>query len=209
MLHKRCFIDFDRTLYDTNKMNQIIFADLISMGYLPSHIMGMYALLIPNGYSFEKHLSLLGHPISDIAKKVSEYENILSQGDTFLFPGVTQRLNDLIFVAQTYLLTHGYPPHQRKKFENVSTLRGAWTGLHYTWNDQTKGDIIQSYGSGVFETWFIDDQPAYLLDVQQKAPWAECIRIMWPNSGAAPHPADNRRWPVVTNFSDFVTLVES
>jgi hypothetical protein len=109
--------------------------------------------------------------------------------------------------CELHLLTFGFPQYQRSKFAGLQEIAGIFGDSHFVWRDERKGDVIRGFGSDV-ETWFLDDSPAHLEDVDQKAPWAKIVRIAWPQFNPRPYPGDIIRWDVVRSFEDFIALIK-
>ncbi len=206
-MKKRAFIDLDDTLYDSNRMFDPIRADMIALGHPPEEVDRHAITLSAEGYSFERHLRALGHPPAFVEEKKKGYYAVLARGDHFLFPGIARDLRTLACVSDCHLLTYGDPAFQMHKATHIPSLQRSFTRMHYVWRQQTKGEVIRSMGRHM-AVWFLDNEPNHLLDAREKAPWAQPVRMCWPETHQRPHEGDGTLWPVVSSFSEFVQLVE-
>jgi len=204
---RRIFFDLDFTLYDTAALMDDLRRDLERFGASRSAIDAGFDRLNESGYSFESHLILLLCPERLIPERANELQFHLSHGQKYLMPGVFDGLVGLADADELHLLTFGFPQYQRAKFAGLKELAGIFRDSHFVWRDERKGDVIRSFGPDV-ETWFLDDSPAHLEDVGQKAPWAKIVRIAWPQFSPKPYPGDHIRWDVVRSFDEFVALVK-
>ncbi len=203
----RIFFDLDRTLYDTDAMVQPIYKDMQSMGHTIENIAKTKHRLIETGYSFERHLEDLGVSPKVVQEKSDAYRAMQQAGDRFLYPGVIEGVRRLAAAHECLILTFGHPPFQQHKLECINTLKLYIQKIHYVdMNPPTKGEVIQSYGES--PSWFIDDSPVQLFDVQAKAPWAHRVRIRWPNTESPDHPGDHVDWYVVRNMEELIELIE-
>jgi FMN phosphatase YigB (HAD superfamily) len=206
--HPRCiFLDLDHTLYDTALMMASVQQDMQNLGADLHEIQRTQEKLNGDGYSFERHLILLGFPEAVVAERVPVYKNLLRNGDQFLFPGVREGMEKLSRVAQCHLLTFGFPPYQQCKVRGITSFRHIFTTEHYTWRHTTKGDVIKKYDSGV-DTYFVDDTVSHLEDVRTKTPWVTCVRMEWPKNGMKTHPDDQKKWHVAHSFEELLAYVQ-
>ncbi len=206
-MKKRAFIDLDDTLYDSSRMFDPIRTDMIALGHSSEEVDRHGLTLSAEGYSFERHLRLLGHPADFIDRKRHEYYAVLAQGDRFLFPNVARDLRNLACTSDCHLLTYGDPAFQMYKATHISSMQRSFVRMHYVWRQQTKGDVLRSMGRHG-AVWFLDNDSGHLLDAHKKAPWVRPVRMCWPETNQRPHEGDGSLWPVVTSFSEFVQLVE-
>jgi hypothetical protein len=202
----RCFLDWDHTLYDVDRMFAPIRDDLVRSGSDPGEIDQYRHQLSVEGYSFERHLVLLGYTTEDIVAKAATYRAIMADGDRFLYPGVVEAMRRLATMADRHLLTFGNPIYQAAKVAGVPALHSLLNDRHFVWKGASKGEVVRSYGPHL-ATWLADDDPSHLIEALDRAPWTRCVRVAWPGTRARPQPGDGTRWPVVTDLHSFVTLV--
>lgn len=203
------FLDLDRTLYQTDSLLKIIREDLITRGYAVNEIDQHITELSHAGeYTFERHLRLLGMSGDELTLCVTHYRELQQRGDTLLYNDVLPALPRLAHLSACELLTFGQPEYQRDKFSGISSIQPYFRRQHYVHHNRTKGDVIRHVASNI-KTWLLDDSPAQLLDVRQKSPTTQLVRIMRSMDRPSPHLGDGTIWHVVPNFEAFVNLVEA
>lgn len=202
----RCFIDLDYCMYDTDAMVIPILSDLDRLTGSPAAVRNALKALNDHGYSFERHLELLGQPPEVVAVKAREYLERLAQGDSFLYPDVADGLRELSMIAACNLLTFGYQPYQQSKVAGIPSLVKHLREAHFVWKERTKGDVLRAQGDRGGLIYFLDDSPPHLEDAKAKAPWVRIVRMLR-KGVATPHAGDGQAWPVVTSFPEFVNMV--
>jgi len=201
---RRFFFDFDLTLYDTEAFMADIRHALRRLGSSDERIDQGFTKLNASGYSFEAHLRLLGYPEVVVRQTSDRLHGLLSRGERYLLPGVCRGLYKLRRRGyECSLLTFGYPPFQRQKWEGVPVLHKHFIETHFVWREKTKGDVLNDYHWLPFV--FCDDSPQHLLDARRKIQGSVClIRFMWPRFNQQPHPEDGKTWQVISSFDEFV-----
>lgn len=200
-----CFFDLDKTLYNTDLLVADIEKYLRTVGHDNATIRHTLNLAIEQGYSFDRHLRLLGHSEERIRIHARILGDLLDRGDRYLLPGVSAGLQTLSATIDCALLTFGDPRFQGQKRRGIKAFHGIFSSEHYVWKRHTKGDVIRDRGRGI--AWILEDTPTHLEDVRRKAPWVRRVRMRSIDINTKPHPGDGEKWSVVTSFSEFVDLV--
>lgn len=197
-MRPRCFIDFDRTLFDTEYANAFFLEDAARLAGSDA-VDRVYAMLKASTFSLDRFVALLHLP--DI--KAAEYtQSVLQRGR--LYQHAADTLNTLSNTHDLILISYGDDGYQKLKLSSVIHLLPSFKTVHIMQDGITKGDIVATYGKHA-EDLFIDDLPKHLLDVRTQAPWVALFRPMHPTSHTAiPHDSDNLYW---TTFDDFRTLI--
>lgn len=208
-MKRRIYFDLDRTLYDTNRMVEVIRADMIRMGNAPAEVDRCKTMLNRTGYTFEDHLRCLGYVGKTIVAKADEFRLIQADGNRFLYPEVVGALPRLKELGEFHLLTSSVPAYQRHKFESILALSPYFTKTHYVWGDQTKGDVVREARREGVDDWVIDDSVPQLEDIRVKAPSAHLVRMCRPDTACTPHPGDGLNWSIVHDLNEFVQLLEA
>lgn len=208
-MRKRGYFDLDLTLYDTERMIEMIRNDMIELGSSKSEIDQINAELSAIGYTFEEHLSRLSYPPEIVRARADTYRRIQANGDRFLYPDVIHWVEKLKQLCECHLLTYGFPSYQQHKFEGIKALQPHFTRMHYVWRGQTKGDIVHGAQEEGVEDWVLDDSIVQLLDMQLKAPHARLVRMRRPHVITQDHPSDGVDWRVVSDLASFAHLMEA
>lgn len=201
-----CYYDLDKTLFNTPQLTADVECYLRSIGHDDASIRHTRSLAVQQGYSFERHLRLLKHPRHRIPQHAEILGDLLERGDRYLLPGVAEGLAKISALTSSRLLTFGDPTFQGRKFRGIRAFDRLFTSECYLWNGQTKGDTIQIHGPRL-GTWYLEDAPEHLNDVQEKAPWVHGVRMRAREVESKPHPGDGIAWIVVESFSEYLELV--
>ena len=207
MRKRRFFFDLDRTLYDTDAVTQSIHQDLCEAGHHAEDVKRHAASLHESGYSFERHMQLLGIPTEEIACKADTLRAHFLNGNRYLYPDVLLGIEYLKHLGECILLTFGDPAFQGEKVNGINLIQSNFTVTHFVWLDRKKSDVIRRYGQHA-ETWFFENDPKHLEDVRIHTPWVKCVRIARERLPFVPHPLDGKQWPVVETLDGFIRLVE-
>ena len=202
------FFDVDFTLLDTDAYFEGVQADLYRLDATPQRVEETLEELNASGYSFEAHLRLLGFPDALVHSKTAEYEARMHDLDAFLLPGVVETVAAVAMRVPCHLLTFGFPPYQGRKVRGLRSLVSHVQESHFVWKDQSKGDFLQARGEQGGDI-FVDDSPAHLLDVSQKAPWVRCVRAAWPKFLPKDHPGDGVLWASIVNADELTRTILS
>ena len=203
---KRCrwFFDFDHTLYNTSILSVMIHQYLMALGSSKQEIVQTERTLNKTGYSFARHLEMLGYPLDVVRREETSMSHLLDAGNQILFPDVRRVLQALCRTDECNLLTFGDPTFQMREYAGATEIHCFITNTHFVWHDRSKGRVVAEYGSDC-QTHFVDDSPEQLLSVAKHAPQAELFRMMWPQNTRTPHPLDNVRWRVVHSIEALLT----
>lgn len=197
-MRPRCFLDFDRTIFDTEFTNEYILKDATSI-VGKTAVDAAYATLKPLTFSLHRFIDLLDLP----PEKVVEYTQHVQKSGR-IYQGVSKTLALLSKTHDLILITYGSDDYQKLKLRSVEHLLPTFKEIHVIQHEITKGEAVSTYERCQHDI-FIDDLPSHLLDVRAQAPWVKLIRPMHPTSSTAvPHAFDNIYWTTVKKFEDIV-----
>lgn len=206
-MNTQVYFDLDRVLYNTSAHLEEVNNFLMARGYERHEIERARLELHDRGYSFSKHLKLLGEPENRINSAIAQLSELSASG-RHVFPGVIDGLGKLRASGITLnLLSFGVPKHQRGKWAGLLTLHEYFDQTFFVNKRETKGQILARETSRGQAVYFIDDAPNWLMDSLNFAPWVNRIRLMWPECHPAAHPADGSLWQAANNFEEVLEIV--
>lgn len=197
LMRPRCFIDFDRTIFDTEYANAFFDDAIMIVG--EERVRVVRSSLKNADFSLENFVTILGLS----SEKIEEYKDSV-RTHARIYPNVAEGLSTLSLTHDLILLSYGHQEYQMMKFESVSHLLPSFSEKHILQNAVTKGDIIASYLECRGDI-FIDDLPENLLNVRQCAPWVKLFRPLYSTSTTAtPHVHDDHYWKSFSSFEESI-----
>lgn len=194
-MRPRCFIDFDRTIFDTDYANTFLEDAMRLLG--KERVESTYAALKSSTFSIERLVTDLQLP----AQNIDHYKQSVKEHSR-LYANAAATLRRIAETHDLILVTYGDFHYQMFKLNTVLHLLPTFQGIHVIQNTQTKGEIVKLHGLCPGDI-FVDDLPQHLLNVRMSAPWVKLFRPMHPNSRTAtPHEYDETTWTTFTEFSE-------
>lgn len=150
-------------------------------------------------YSFRGLLETIGLDPSTQRAQIARYnETIRREGNSCLFPGMVQLVNDLAADGHPVgLITRGVVEHQQAKFASLTLLHDAIPRKLrlYVPPDGAKGDAIAArYGGEALGVTVVENSVDELLALNSRVPGAQLYRMIQSNGDPAWSNGDNRLW---------------
>lgn len=195
---KQVYLDFDNTIYNTDKMFKDIKDKCMEYGITEEEILKVKLALklfnmnevldiIKNNHEFDENL-------------YQEIDNIVKNGKSYIFDDVYDFISELkIKKYQVNILTFGEYSWQSLKISN-SGIEDYINDIVITEEEKSKLDYI-NYSSSIF----IDDDPNQILGFLEKNP-VKVIRIKRENCGNSSIVLDNKDIIECESLKDIVEL---
>lgn len=204
------YVDFDGTLYDTYRMVAVcveiftdVFRDREAVLYMRSVLQERHA------YSFEAHAEGLGIHGSDRGDLLGRLNDVVSKGQSYLFPDAMESLTRLRSFANVVLITRGVASYQLRKVRGSGLIDFFDDMLFVEGSECVKGEFIRQHEQSVVKhVYFADDRSRELCEAKEAFPSIMLRRIMYSGHQVEPHPRDGRDWIVHASISDFVAELE-
>ena len=185
MNHVQCFLDFDHTLFDTDRFFHVDVRRAFRVFGIGDEVWDeSYRIAWRGGYNFEKHLQEIcksrEHELP-VEKMREELRNSFSNLGPYLYPDVVPFLE----AAQKkniplYLLSFGDPGWQEYKV-NASGLRGFFDSCFFTNKKEEKftfiAPVIAGHSDGETRVILVDDNARELDHVKEELPFVETYRM--------------------------------
>ena len=168
------FIDFDHTLFDTDRFFRVDFKDfLLGWGIDEELWDKSYKVTRNMGYALEKHI-LEAQKLGDLDLNIQKFKDILekefSDLSKYLYPDVIEFLKKAKRSGATlYLLSFGDPSWQHYKVKS-SGIANYFAEKFYQTKEGTKADKILEFRDKFGEIIYIDDREQEIDLVKKKIP---------------------------------------
>lgn len=168
------FLDFDHTLFDTDRFFHAEIRDLVERyGVTKEQWEAAYTPVRNSGFTFEKYVDeiiRLGAHDLPRDKMVSEFRNRVTDLSSYVFPDVLPFLQKAQeSKADLYLLSFGAPLFQHVKLDG-SGIKSYFTSIIITESDHKKADEIAKYEQRYEKISYVDNNSAELDLVVERFP---------------------------------------
>ena len=183
------FIDFDHTLFDTDRFFRVDFKNfLLERGIDEKLWDGSYKAVRDSGYALEKHI-LEAQKLGDLDLNVQDLKDILekefSDLSKYLYSDVIEFLKKAkISGATLYLLSFGDSSWQHYKVES-SGISDYFDETFYQEKEGIKVDKILKFRDKFDEIIYIDDREQEINLVKEKIPEVKTYLIDRKNKNSA------------------------
>lgn len=175
----RIYVDLDDCLYDWRTMIQFVIDDLVAEGHAVGMVTDRIEQLSATGFSFEELLRAFEYTDAVAARKLIAYRSHILRGMAFVYSDVLPWLQSMSQKADIRLVTFGYPPYQKLKWEGLSELHTFFQKTFFVHIESSKGEVIKRDLIGYSgSALFIDDNVKELRDVAEKAPEVALFQLI-------------------------------
>ena len=170
---KTIFLDFDHTLFNTDEFFHVDVRNAFR-NFGVDTLLWEKALfkVLPTGYTLEKHIAE-AEKQSGAKLPIVEMKAVLNKNFSdlrkYLFPDVKSFLTKARKSGALYLLSFGDPGWQEYKI-NGSGISDSFDDIFFTAKEGTKADAIIEHSIDFTQTIMVDNNPAELDAIKDKAP---------------------------------------
>lgn len=164
------YIDFDRTIFDTDKFLENLKDILVSNGISVDLLLDYVNKDQANGFNIYNALKLMEKDVNVNSNVYKEMDKLFKKAEQYLYNDVYDFLKKVKKSGyKIFILTKGNDEYQLLKIKNTNTINYI-DGVIVTLKD--KGELDLNYQGSIF----IDDNPIDLESIMKKEP-KRIIRI--------------------------------
>ncbi|MGH8104123.1 MAG: HAD family hydrolase [bacterium] len=175
-------LDFDHTVFDTDRFFWVALRDLLPRFGVDERLWEKtYEQVWPRGYTLSRHINVIRKetalPSPQWARLQQEARRLMARARQFLYPDVMQFLKRCkAKKVPCHLITFGARPWQREKIA-LCGIRPFVSQVHYAPSREAKVKAAVAVARKHQPTVAIDNDPAFLDEVKQRAPDAKTYLI--------------------------------
>lgn len=164
------YFDLDDTLIDAKLFIEDIVSVFVKSGLEEEIVEQALYDLVPEGYTFEKHLAKLNANPS-ILEDLEKLFNV----ERYLFQDVLDSISALAEKYDLHILSFGYEAFQMKKWSYLEELHPYFKTVNIVQSIK-KGEFLRDNGNS--GDIFIDDKLYELHNVNKEAPFIKTFQII-------------------------------
>lgn len=166
------FVDFDHTLFDSNRFKQHLTAEIEKLAQSQE--------LVATFWMFEKELRSLPHYISEVIKQTCEKHGRLDLMDDlqalllnvnfaeYLFPEVKESLRKMQSFGKIFIFSQGDQLYQQVKIHKTGISEFVEETFIFSDKMNSYPQLVSYYPNG--DIWFLDNHLTYLKKAKDEVP---------------------------------------